>query len=327
MSDLAEPIGEAWLTGLDCKIATGRFAGKTLGQAWPELTVAWRGQDFEGERDFPLLLKFIFPKDKLSIQVHPDDAYAAKYEQAAGGRGKTEMWHIVSAEPGARLLAGLKPGVTKVKFCAALADHTLEELFQSYEVQAGDTFFLAAGTAHTIGPDMIVCEVQEYSDLTYRVYDYGRVDASGKPRELHVEKAMEVIDFESHREVRVQGKPMMIRGQKIWETLVSCAYFETTKFEIDEPIHMNMPPKPRRSFALWAFMEGAGEIAWSCGSCDSSPENSGPDNTGRFSYKAGECWFIPANLSGHSFTPATKTSVLMAAPHNPKLHAKQGDGG
>src|SRR5689334_5875940 len=205
MRDLDPPVGEAWLTGLDCKIATGPFASKTLAQAWPEMNTAWRGLDFEGETDFPLLLKFIFPKDKLSIQVHPDDAYAAIHEKAAGGRGKTEMWHIVSAEPGARLLAGLKPGVTKEKFVAALADHTLEDLFQSHQVQAGDTFFLPAGTAHTIGPGMIVCEVQEYSDLTYRVYDYGRVDASGKPRELHVEKALQVIDFESHPEVHVRS--------------------------------------------------------------------------------------------------------------------------
>jgi len=321
MSNLAEPTGEAWLTGVDCKIATGPFAGKTLGQAWPEMTVAWRGQDFEGERDFPLLLKFIFPQDKLSIQVHPDDAYAAKHEQAAGGRGKTEMWHIVSAEPGARLLAGLKPGVTREKFSAALVDHTLEELFQSHEVQAGDTFFLPAGTAHTIGPGMIVCEVQEYSDLTYRVYDYGRVDSSGKPRELHVEKALEVIDFESHPEVRVQGKPTLVRGQKIWESLISCAYFEATKFEIDEPLHMNVAPKPRRGFALWAFMEGEGEVAWCCAAQDTSPQN-----TGRFRYKAGECWFIPTTFSNHGFTPIKKTSVLMAAPHNPKLQPRQSDG-
>lgn len=322
MTNLAEPIGEAWLTGLDCRIASGPFVGKSLGQAWPEMSVEWRGQDFEGESDFPLLLKFIFPKDKLSVQVHPDDAYAAKHEQAAGGRGKTEMWHIVSAEPGARLLAGLKPGVTKEKFCTGLTDHTLEELFQSHEVAAGDTFFLPAGTAHTIGPGMIVCEVQEYSDLTYRVYDYGRVDASGKPRELHVEKALQVIDFESHPEVRVQGKPTMIRGQKIWETLVSCAYFEATRFDIDEPIHMNMAPKPHHSFGLWMFLDGEGFVDWSCGGHSTSEMNAG-----RFSYKLGECWFIPAGLGRHGFLPTKKTSVLMAAPHNPKLQSKQSNGG
>jgi mannose-6-phosphate isomerase len=159
-SNLAEPLGEAWLTGSDCRIANGPFSGQTLGQAWKEMTIGWRGSQFQNEGEFPLLLKFIFPTDKLSIQVHPGDAYAAAHEAAAGGRGKTEMWHVVSAEPGARLLAGLKPGVTKERVLAALADHTLEDLFQSYEVHAGDTFFIPAGTPHTIGPNMVVCEVQ-----------------------------------------------------------------------------------------------------------------------------------------------------------------------
>src|SRR6266478_7399712 len=174
MHDLKSPIGEAWLTGLDCHVVSGQFAGRTLGQAWKEMSVPWRGSRFEGDVDFPLLLKFIFPTDKLSIQVHPDDAYAAIHERAAGGRGKTEMWHIVSAEPGARILMGLKPGVDKKDFLAGLENQTLESLFQSHTVQAGDTIFVPAGTPHAIGPGMIVCEVQEYSDLTYLVYDYCR---------------------------------------------------------------------------------------------------------------------------------------------------------
>jgi mannose-6-phosphate isomerase len=333
MHDLAEPIGEAWLTGLDCKIGNGPFAGKTLGQAWPEMTSAWRGLDFEGERDFPLLLKFIFPKDKLSIQVHPDDAYAAKHEQAAGGRGKTEMWHIVSAEPGARLLAGLKPGVTRENFCAAMADHTLEGLFQSHVVTAGDTFFLPAGTAHTIGPGMIVCEVQEYSDLTYRVYDYGRVDASGKPRELHVEKALQVIDFEPGP-VKVEARPVLEdgigkqyraasrRGTVSWDQLVNCRYFVAAKIAVDGMFHLNAIRRPPKQFQLWAFMEGDGVVDWS-----TEPHNFVRVNHGQFSYKAGECWFIPAVFGGHSFVTREKTSVLMAAPHNPRLQAQQSDGG
>ncbi len=123
--DLKSPIGEAWLTGLDCRIANGPFVGQTFGQALKEMTVGWRGSQFQSEVDFPLLLKFIFPTDKLSIQVHPDDAYAAVHEAAAGGRGKTEMWHVVLAERGAQLLAGLKPGTTKETFLAALANHSL----------------------------------------------------------------------------------------------------------------------------------------------------------------------------------------------------------
>src|SRR5712664_3341073 len=154
-NNLAEPLGEAWLTGVDCKIASGPFAGKNLGDAWGAMTSEWRGTRLASCKDFPILVKFIFPQDKLSIQVHPDDAYAAAHEQAAGGRGKTEMWHAVSSEPGARLLAGLKPGATKEMFCAALVNRSLEELFQPHDVHAGDTFFIPAGTPHTIGADMV----------------------------------------------------------------------------------------------------------------------------------------------------------------------------
>src|SRR5713226_6198198 len=102
------------------------------------------------------------------------------------------MWHILSAEPRAKVLVGLKPGTTKEKFLSALQKSSLEELFEDYPVQQGDTIFVPAGTPHTIGPGMVLCEIQEYSDLTYRVYDYGRVDATGKPRDLHVKKALEV---------------------------------------------------------------------------------------------------------------------------------------
>jgi mannose-6-phosphate isomerase len=194
-TNLAEPLGEAWLTGVDCKIASGPLAGKTLGDAWSAMPGEWRGTRLNSRKDYPLLVKFMFPQEKLSIQVHPDDAYAAAHEQAAGGKGKTEMWHAVSSEPGAKLLLGLKPGTDKQKFLDAMKENTLEDIFQAHDVKAGDTFFVTPGTPHTIGPGMILCEVQEYSDLTYRVYDYGRVDKNGRARELHVAKALEVMKF------------------------------------------------------------------------------------------------------------------------------------
>jgi mannose-6-phosphate isomerase len=312
MNNLNPLIGEAWLTGLDCKIASGPFSGKTLGQAWPEMTVAWRGSQFLGRADFPLLLKFIFPRDKLSIQVHPDDSYAAAHEQAAGGRGKTEMWHIVSAEPGAHLLAGLKPDVTRQKFVAALADHTLEELFQVHEVHSGDTFFIPAGMPHTIGPGMIVCEVQEYSDLTYRVYDYGRVEADGRPRELHIEKALDVVNFNSGTGGKVKTQATEIHGVKLWEPLVECAYFYARRFQVDQPFHLKAARESPGQFQLWAFLEGEGVIDWSSHSHDFSRTN-----YGQFPYKQGECWFMPAVFGSHSFLPKKKTSVLMASPRNP----------
>lgn len=314
MRDLKSPIGEAWLTGLDCRIANGQFAGQTLGQAWKEMTIPWRGLRFEGELDFPLLLKFIFPTDKLSIQAHPDDAYAAEHETAAGGRGKTEMWHVVSAEPGARLLAGLKPGVTKESFLAALADHTLEDLFQSHEVHAGDTFFIPAGMPHTIGPGMIICEVQEYSDLTYRIYDYDRRDANGKPRELHVEKALEVMNFDPSAGGKVAPRPQLIGNRKLGENLVDCQYFSTWRLDLEELVHFKMRPSPPNRFSLWIFLEGEGVVGWSC-----NPHDMSRSNYGDFQYKQGECWFVPAVIGSHGYYPRKKTSLLIASPLNPKL--------
>jgi mannose-6-phosphate isomerase len=322
MRDLKSPIGEAWLTGLDCRIANGQFSGQILAQAWKEMTIPWRGSSFEGEVDFPLLLKFIFPTDKLSIQVHPDDAYAAVYEIAAGGRGKTEMWYVVSAEPGARLLAGLKPGVTKEKIRAALVDHTLEDLFLSHEVRAGDTFFIPAGMPHTIGANMVICEVQEYSDLTYRIYDYDRRDANGKPRELHIEKALEVMNFDSNVGGRVESRPFLVRNMKLWEELVDCPYFSTRKFDIAEPMHLKSIGKPSDQFSLWVFLQGEGKIGWI-----SDPQDMTRTNHGEFSYKQGECWFLPAVFGSYGYYPKKKTSVLMASPLNPRSELKKNSDG
>ncbi len=281
--DLKSPIGEAWLTALDCRVANGQFAGTT---------------------------------EKLSIQVHPDDAYAAHHETAAGGHGKTEMWHVVSAEPRARLLAGLKPGVTKEKFLASLADHTLEDLFQSYETHAGDTFFIPPGMPHTIGPGMIICEVQEYSDLTYRIHDYDRRDANGKPRELHIEKALEVINFTSSTGGKVEPRPQFFGDKKLGENLVDCQYFSTWRLEFDQLVHFNMRPSPPHRFSLWVFLEGEGEVDWSC-----NPHDMSRSNYGDFQYKQGECWFVPAVIGSHGYYPRKKTSLLIASPRNPKLYS------
>ena len=140
-TNLAEPIGEAWLTALDSRVANGPYAGKSLGESWHAMPIEWRGTRTGSYKEFPLLVKFLFPMDKLSIQVHPDDAFASRFEQAAGGRGKTEMWHIVSAKPGAELLIGLKPGVTREDFLRGVAHKTVEELFGALSsASRGDLF-------------------------------------------------------------------------------------------------------------------------------------------------------------------------------------------
>ncbi len=301
-TNLLEPIGEVWLTGVDCKIATGPFAGKTLGEAWREMPPEWRGTRFAEPCDFPILIKFIFPNDKLSIQVHPDDAYAAVHEQAAGGRGKTEMWHAVRAEPGAHVFVGTKPGVSKQQFLEAIGNQTLESLLEKHPVYDGDTFFVPAGTPHTIGPGMVLCEVQEYSDLTYRVYDYGRVDAKGKPRELHIEKAMEVMRF--NREQRCKTVPLALeragmdlalddRGGSL---LAACKYFAACEWDISRA-QKRYSGDLETSFSVSVFLCGAGQLVWREGSS---------------TYKPGECWFLPAEFEEFSVAPSRRTRFLEA---------------
>src|SRR5258708_9600043 len=161
-------MGNAGLPATDGRFAPGLCAGKPREKVWREMPQKWGGTKLTAAADFPILVKFIFPTDKLSIQVHPDDAYAAAHEQAAGGNGKTEMWHAVYAEPEARVLIGLDPKVDEKVFIEAIKNRTLEDLFVHWRVQPGDTFFARAATPHTIGPGMVLCEIQEYSDLTYR---------------------------------------------------------------------------------------------------------------------------------------------------------------
>ena len=290
-SNLTEPLGEAWLTGVDCKIATGPFAGKTLGAAWREMPLEWRGTRLSATADFPILVKFIFPNDKLSIQVHPDDAYAASHEQAAGGRGKTEMWHAVSAEPGAQVLVGLVPKARAQHFLKAIETQTLEHLFVHWRVQTGDTFFVPAGTPHTIGPGMVLCEVQEYSDLTYRVYDYGRVDAHGKPRELHIEKALDVIDF--GRPISGKTSRIHLPGHGMQNSLLTaCRYFATERWEITAPIEAL---SDSGHFDLLVILTGSGNFTWG-----SAPAT----------YQSGECWLIPAGLGKFSVNPSEPSKLL-----------------
>jgi mannose-6-phosphate isomerase len=291
-TNLPEPLGEAWLTGVDCRIATGPFAGKKLGEAWKEMPARWRGDHFfEKASEFPLLLKFIFPTGKLSIQVHPDDAYASAHEGAAGGRGKTEMWYVVSAEPGARLLAGLKPGVRKEAFRQALNSQAIEDLFQSYEVHTGDAFFIPAGTPHTIGPGMIICEVQQYSDLTYRVYDYGRVDAEGNPRELHVEKALAVMNFAPGTSAKTLPLAYKRKDVEI-SLLAACKYFAVERWVVSAPLHWRSDAE---RFRLFVVLSGFGKFEWEEGFSD---------------FHIGECWLFPQNLRQFSVLPDERTTLL-----------------
>lgn len=176
-----DPIGEVWLTGDDCLVGTGPNVGKTLGEVFRESPAAMLGAE-SASADSPLLIKVLFAREKLSVQVHPDDELAQKYGQP---RGKTECWYALAAEPGARVAAGLKPGVTLDRVSKGIQNGTLEESLQLLPVCTGDMVFVDAGTVHAIWPGSILLETQQNSDITYRMYDYGR------PRELHVDKSIE----------------------------------------------------------------------------------------------------------------------------------------
>jgi mannose-6-phosphate isomerase len=292
-ANLPEPLGEAWLTGPECKIESGPLAGP-LNQAWQKMPPEWRGTDFafqQAPRKFPILVKFLFPTDQLSIQVHPDDAYA-KENEAPGSVGKTEMWHVVSAEPRATLLLGLVSEVNREKFQSAIKQGALERFFERLPVSPGDTFYVPSGTPHTIGAGMILCEVQQNSDLTYRLYDFHRVDAKGNPRDLHIEKGMAVLDFDHRKGGKVTSIPLPSTHGAKKSLLVACPYFASERWDCSAR-HSEISDPAR--FELLVILAGLGTIQWSGGSR---------------SYQQGECWFIPANLGEFSVVPKSPTSIL-----------------
>ncbi len=176
-----DPIGEVWLTGDECAVATGPHTGMKLGALFKEEHAALLGADAPVTSS-PLLIKTIFAKEKLSVQVHPDDRMARKYGEP---RGKTECWYALQAEPGAEVALGVKPGTTLSEIEEGIRAGTLEDRLNMLPVAAGDLIYVDAGTVHAIWPGSILLETQQYSDVTYRMYDYGR------PRELHIAKSLE----------------------------------------------------------------------------------------------------------------------------------------
>lgn len=279
------------MTGSECRFASGPLEERTLGSVWPEMPVEWTGTKVDRGSAFPLLVKFIFSEDKLSVQVHPDDEYAARHEKAGGGRGKTEMWYAVRSRPGAEVLVGLKAGVNREKFEQSISNGTAEECLERIAMREGDAIFVPAGTAHTIGAGLVLCEIQEHSDLTYRVYDYNRRDAKGRARELHIEKALEVIRFGKQNGGKIE--PVRIMRGPVTETfLVSCRYFATEKWEFAERVAATTS---REHFDLMIVLEGAGNFVW------------GGSNA---AYSPAQVWMIPAALGAYRIEPSSHTALL-----------------
>lgn len=290
---LSEPIGEVWLTGSECQFADGPFAGERLGDAWPRMGDDWTGEGARRDKPFPFLAKFLFPADRLSVQVHPDDDYAMRHEAAAGGVGKTEMWYVVSAQPGAEVRVGLKPQVTKESFRRAIADSVAEEMLERIPVRTGDAVFVPAGTVHTIGPGMVLCEVQQNSDVTYRVYDFGRLDAKGKPRDLHVEKAFDVIRF--GEQLGGRATPTEHPDENAQPSvLVECPYFVVVRHVFATTEHLI---KPIGRLELIIVLDGSGVLRTQPG--DATVE-----------YSRAQAWLVPAALRDCVCEPRAATTIL-----------------
>lgn len=235
------------------KIVNGEYAGKSLLEYVSEQGRSVLGTKCSLEDDMPILIKFIDAKDDLSIQVHPDNEYALKYE---GDYGKTEMWYVLEAEEGAELIYGFNRDITKEEFKQAIQDNTLTEVINSVKVQTGDVFFIEPGMMHAIGKGIIIAEIQQRSNVTYRIYDFGRLGVDGKPRELHIDKALDVTTLSKARESKVNYILMDYEGYKKG-ILASCEYFHVEVIEVSESVVLEVD---ETSFNSLLVVDGNGYI-------------------------------------------------------------------
>jgi len=277
-----EPVGEAWLTGDECKVANGPLAGTTLGDLTRRFGRDLVGQSAPQADRFPLLLKFLFPLEKLSVQVHPDDEGAKRVGEPCG---KTECWYVLHANPGAKIGLGLKPGTTKRDLERAIREVRAEELLNWIDVSAGEMYYVEAGTVHAIGPGSVLVEAQQNSDTTYRLYDYGR------PRELHIEKGMAAVKEETGAG---RIKPRLIDAER--QELVSSPCFRVEKITLREGRGMTI-----------ATQAGAQVIVATSGSAVVGSSGSPPIALGQ-----GEAVVIPAAVKEFSIKGQWSVEALSA---------------
>ena len=253
-----ERVAESWEFSASeygaTTITTGKYAGKTLKEVVSMLNPMIFGSNFVVERGFPLLIKLIDADQPLSLQVHPDDAYAEDVEHALG---KTEMWYVVDCDEGAYVYYGLNRDVTKEEFLRRVIDNSLTEILNKVPVRRGDVFYIRPGTLHAIGGGLIICEFQETSNSTYRVYDYGRRDANGNLRELHIDKALDVIKLKKEPDlVSIRNLEQHMGYMK--ERLVVCEYFTVYKYIVKSFVELSILDE---SFLGLINLYGNGKIA------------------------------------------------------------------
>lgn len=263
-------VAESW--ELSCHpdglsvIAGGEFAGQTLEAYLKEHPEDWGSRAADKTR-FPILIKLIDAAKDLSVQVHPDDAYALRVEQELG---KNEAWYIIDCEPGARLIYGFDHEISREEFARRIADNTLLSVTHAVEVHPGDLFYIEAGTLHAIGAGILLAEIQQNSNTTYRVYDYGRLGADGKPRALHIEKALEVTRLEPARPREVSQSPVLLEGAEK-RLLVDCPYFKTALWTVEEEVCLEATEE---SFLHLLMLEGGLELDYGFGSLGLIPGDS-----------------------------------------------------
>lgn len=285
-----EKIGESWLTGDNCKVANGPFKGKSLDQLSKEF-----GRDLTGDAPtdphrFPLLLKFLFPEEKLSVQVHPDDEAARAVGEPCG---KTECWYVAHAKPGAQIGLGLKPGVTRAQFAHAINDRCAEELLNWINVFQGEMIYVAGGTVHTLGPGSVIVETQQQSDTTYRLYDYGR------PRELHLERGMAAIKEKTASGKVLRPAPTQ-EGRNRRSPLIAAPYFVVDMFELKQPRDFRTSDDfGKTSAQILVAVEGCGLV-----------QASGHEPV---TLTKGDAVVIPASLKQFSVRPQWTVEFLKAS--------------
>ena len=272
-----ENVGESWeisgVHGSETLVANGPYKGyqlNTLVDLLKEKLVGKENYERFGA-EFPLLIKFIDARQDLSIQVHPNDEIARKHGKE---RGKTEMWYIMDSAPEAKLYCGLKQQITPDEYKQMVENDTICDALAQYEVKEGDVFFLPAGRIHAIGSGCFLAEIQQTSDVTYRIYDYKRKDKNGNYRELHTQQAAESINYQVEKNYRTEYVAQQNRGV----SLVRCPHFNTAVYDLDEP--MTIDYSELDSFVILIGMKGEGTIK----------DNEGNET----SLKAGETILIPA---------------------------------
>lgn len=291
LADAPAGVGESWelsgVPGSETVVACGPRAGLTLTELLDEMRADLLGTDNYRTcgGSFPLLVKFIDACRDLSVQVHPDDELAARRH---GCRGKSEMWYVVDCEPGARLLSGFSRQIDAGEYATRVADCTLPDVLRSHSVRKGDVFWLPAGRVHSIGAGCFVCEIQQSSDITYRIYDYGRTDAQGNPRTLHVEEAREAIRFE----VAEENNAVAVNDNEP-ATLVRSPYFTTSLYRLTEPMECDYSELD--SFVI---------LVCTAGTC---AVESGDE---RVRLEAGQTLLVTARCGGVTLRPESRAELL-----------------